>query len=173
MHWPMLTNRYCGVKSRGLLLQHLSRAVKCLPPHLYLHSQLANSSFNIVSSCVYILPDGGWSVKNWKGFGRKWLWYNQSTVLAFARGVWGKAWSISSQDTKCPVCDTNRTHPTWSLECCYVCSVGFQKCKVSSTGPLLYEPGIGGLVGCVCVSVCVCCWTLDILPFQLPGTLQG
>jgi len=98
-----------------------------------------------------------WTI-NWKGFGRKWLWYNQSTVLAFAWGVWGKAWSILSQDTKCPVCDTNRTHPTWSLECCYVCSVGFQKCRVSSTGPLLYEPETAGLVGCVCVCV-VGLWT--------------
>jgi hypothetical protein len=27
---------------------------------------------------------------NWKGFGRKWLWLNQGTILAFARRNWGK-----------------------------------------------------------------------------------
>jgi len=39
-------------------------------------------------------------------------------------------------------------------------SVRFHKCKASSKGPLLYEPGTAGLLGCMCVWVCAraCVW---------------
>jgi hypothetical protein len=64
---------------------------------------------------ILFIVHNGWIIDKWKGFRRKWSWFNWSTIMARFLGVEGlrKTMKSLSQDSWCPSHYLNRAPPKY------------------------------------------------------------